>query len=116
MMPRSAPLMPKRCRVLFGLLGPVTQPVIDVGDPPIAASGGGAGAAGAATGCGAFGGGWLFLPGGLGEGITAACFCMGALRGTAFRKADISGPRLGSGARSFAPIGLRPSGSQGRVG
>ena len=52
------------------------------------------------------------MPGGLGEGgATAAWLCSGAeLRASGFRKADISGPSLGSGARSFALGGLCPIG------
>jgi hypothetical protein len=41
--------MPKRCRVLFGPFGPVTQSTSDVGAPAIE----GGGSAGSAAGCGA---------------------------------------------------------------
>lgn len=62
-------------------------------------------------GCGPVAGG---LGAGLGPGLalgTSACCCSGAaFLAPGLSNADISGPSLGSGARSLAPRGLRPVG------
>jgi hypothetical protein len=113
--PRSVPEMPKRSRVLLGPFGPVTHSTSDVGAPAMEAGGsGGTVAAGSGFSCPAFGDGWLPAPGGLGPGgMIAACWRTGAF---GWIKEEISGPSLGSGARSFAPRGFRPGGRTTGVG
>ena len=117
--PRSVPEIPNLCSVLLGLFGPLTHSTSEVGAPAIGGAGFGFGAGGAGTGA-AFGATWPAfggdgLPprgrGGVGAG-TAACCCSGAeRRPPGFNNDDISGPSLGSGARSLVPRGRRPVGS-----
>jgi hypothetical protein len=125
--------MPNRSSVLFGPLGPVIQSTREVGAPAIEAGGGpgGGGAgwgAGWGAGCGAalgrnsvaFGGGWAPGWGGLGGGCPSVfgrtwfCCWIGAEYRVVpgLSKLEISGPNLGSGARSFVLLGRRPVGGR----
>ena len=109
--PKSAPEMPKRWKVLFGLAGPSTQPAIDVVGAGTAAAGAGPleaepGQHSDSAGC---------------RSGPTGCPCradwpryhrLWSCRGAELPEPGSWGsrPSLGNGARSSASIGLRPIG------